>query len=130
MYDEIFSKARLMAFVSFITGRMSLLMCICLLVQEKHKEGVVSRIAADGYSAVCSNMFKKETDINAFVGLTVVTGRGEEGKVSGRFGTSGKFTVDFSRPLAPAAQRQAGDSKVVLKYKRFVFDTDKRKLLQ
>ena len=102
--------------------------CVCL--QEKQKDGAVSRIAADGYSAVCSSMFKKETDINAFVGLAVVTGRGEEGKISGRFGTSGRFTVEFSSPLVPAAQRQPGDNLLLLRYKRFVFESDKRRLLQ
>ena len=37
----------------------------------KQKQGSIDRAAKDGQSAVCKGMFKKETDISLFAGMTV-----------------------------------------------------------
>jgi selenocysteine-specific elongation factor len=78
-------------------------------------------------------MFKKETDIGIFTGARVITARGEQGSIEGRFGTSGKFKVQFDQPLwAPGdgQQRSAADNVLLLRYKRFVFDADKHSIRQ
>ena len=60
--------------------------------KNKLKEGVVER-KADEYSVVCRGLFKKETNIELFVGLKVKLSTGEEGVIEGGFGQSGKFKV-------------------------------------
>jgi hypothetical protein len=60
--------------------------------------------------------------------------------VQGKFGTSGKFKVEFTPPGLQAAaaaagneqqQRSAEDNVLHLRYKRFLFDPDpKQKLRQ
>jgi selenocysteine-specific elongation factor len=84
-------------------------------------------------SAVCSGVFKKETDISIFQNARVTTGRGEQGSIEGRFGTSGKFKVQFDAPLwgvAEGQQRSAADNVLLLRYKRFVFDAEKHSIRQ
>lgn len=103
--------------------------------KPKERQGLVSRIAPDATSAVCSGLFKKETDISIFQGARVVTGRGEWGSIQGRFGTSGKFKVQFDAPLwgvgeGQQQQRSAADNVLLLRYKRFVFDADKHSIRQ
>ena len=41
------------------------------LFRLKQKQGTIERVAADGHSAVCKGMFKKETDISLFSGMKV-----------------------------------------------------------
>lgn len=103
---------------------------LLLLLQLKERQGVLGRIAPTLDSAICSGLFKKETDMAIFERAKVVTGRGEEGYIDGRFGTSGKCKLQFSRPLLPLQQRSAADNVVLLRYKRFVFDQDKHKIRQ
>ncbi|KAF6264343.1 SelEFf [Scenedesmus sp. NREL 46B-D3] len=101
--------------------------------KPKQRQGVIARIAPDGMSAVCSGLFKRETDISIFQGARVTTGRGEQGSIEGRFGTSGKFKVQFDTPLwgvEKGQQRSAADNVLLLCYKRFVFDADKHCIRQ
>lgn len=42
-----------------------------MFMQWKTKVGVLDRLNADGHTAVCKGMFKKETDISLFVGMKV-----------------------------------------------------------
>ena len=60
--------------------------------KNKYKEGVVER-KADEFSVVCKGLFKKETNIETFVGLKVKLSTGEDGVIEGGFGQSGKFKV-------------------------------------
>lgn len=60
--------------------------------KEKSREGVVER-KVDDYSLVCRGLFKKETNLDAFVGLRVRLSTGEMGSIEGGFGQSGKFKV-------------------------------------
>ena len=41
------------------------------IYKVKRRSGSIDRVTADGLSAVCKGMFKKETDISVFVGLKV-----------------------------------------------------------
>jgi hypothetical protein len=54
------------------------------VLQMKERIGGISRIAPDGFSAVCRGLFKKESDISFFEGAHVTTGRGEPGVIQVR----------------------------------------------
>ncbi len=60
--------------------------------KDKQKEGVVER-KTDEYFVVCKGLFKKETNMETFVGLKVKLSTGEDGVIEGGFGQSGKFKV-------------------------------------
>jgi selenocysteine-specific elongation factor len=58
----------------------------------------------------------------------VVTARGEQGIIEGSFGKSGKFRVAFPGGVAqPAA---GASSSIMLTFKRYVFDVNKRHMVQ
>ncbi|KAH0630162.1 hypothetical protein JD844_012847 [Phrynosoma platyrhinos] len=80
----------------------------------KHKEGQVERIVVksplflklcDDYSVIGRSLFKKETNIQIFVGLKVKLSTGEEGIIEGGFGQSGKFKIRI--PATPSKKNQA-----------------------
>ncbi|XP_053325558.1 selenocysteine-specific elongation factor [Spea bombifrons] len=66
----------------------------------KHKEGQVERIN-DDYSVIGRSLFKKETNIQLFVGLKVRLSTGEDGVIEGSFGQSGKFKIRIPNGLKP-----------------------------
>lgn len=47
----------------------------------------------DDYSVIGRNLFKKETNLQLFVGLKVTLSTGESGVIEGGFGQSGKFKI-------------------------------------
>lgn len=53
------------------------------LFRLKQKQGTIERVAADGHSAVCKGMFKKETDISLFSGMKVSSKRRPAASVLG-----------------------------------------------
>jgi len=89
----------------------------------KERTGVVERVKDDGRSAVCREMFKKETDLSLFQGMTV-SSRVGPGRIEGSFGKSGKFTVAFS-----ADGIQPGD-EIVLRFRKYVFAHDRKAMRQ
>ena len=60
--------------------------------KTKSREGVVERVS-DDYSVIGRSLFKKETNIQNFVGLKVKLSTGEDGVIEGGFGQSGKVKV-------------------------------------
>ena len=60
--------------------------------KTKVREGVVER-CQDEYTLIGKNLFKKETNIQSFVGLKVTLSSGEKGVIEGGFGQSGKFKI-------------------------------------
>lgn len=48
---------------------------------------------ADDYTVIGRNLFKKETNLQLFVGLKVKLSTGETGVIEGGFGQSGKFKI-------------------------------------
>ena len=62
------------------------------VIKERSKEGVVER-QADQFTLICRGLFKKESKVDAFVGLKVSLSTGESGFIEGGFGQSGKFRV-------------------------------------
>ena len=62
------------------------------VIKERLKEGVVER-QVDQFTLICRGLFKKESKVDAFVGLKVSLSTGENGFIEGGFGQSGKFRV-------------------------------------
>ncbi|KAM9592215.1 selenocysteine-specific elongation factor isoform 2-T2 [Trichechus inunguis] len=119
----------------------------------KHKQGLVERVM-DDYSVIGRSLFKKETNIQLFVGLKVHLSTGELGVIDSAFGQSGKFKVHIPGGLSPESRKilapvlkkrgRAGRGEVAreeesmerpepsqpvtlsLTFKRYVFDTHKR----
>lgn len=47
----------------------------------------------DNYTVIGKNLFKKETNLQLFVGLKVTLSSGETGVIDGSFGQSGKIKI-------------------------------------
>ncbi|XP_036767442.2 selenocysteine-specific elongation factor isoform X1 [Manis pentadactyla] len=123
------------------------------LYKLKHKQGLVERVM-DDYSVIGRSLFKKETNIQLFVGLKVHLSTGELGTIDSAFGQSGKFKIHIPGGLSPetkkiltptlrkrgragrgeAAKQEEGAEHsepaqhvaLSLSFKRYVFDTHKR----
>ncbi|XP_057626218.1 selenocysteine-specific elongation factor isoform X2 [Chionomys nivalis] len=119
----------------------------------KHKHGLVERVM-DDYSVIGRSLFKKETNIQLFVGLKVQLSTGEQGVIDSAFGQSGKFKIHIPGGLSPESKKiltptlkkrnRAGRGETTkqeegterpepvqpvtlsLSFKRYVFDTQKR----
>ncbi|XP_006895239.1 PREDICTED: selenocysteine-specific elongation factor [Elephantulus edwardii] len=119
----------------------------------KHKQGLVERVM-DDYSVIGRSLFKKETNIQLFVGLKVHLSTGEQGVIDSAFGQSGKFKVHIPGGLSPESRKMlapgvkkrgrggrgeatkeeegverpepAQPVTLSLTFKRYVFDTQKR----
>lgn len=48
---------------------------------------------SDDYTVIGRSLFKKETNLQLFVGLKVTLSTGETGIIDGGFGQSGKFKI-------------------------------------
>nr|XP_046239835.1 selenocysteine-specific elongation factor [Scatophagus argus] len=121
------------------------------ICKTKHKEGQVER-ATDDYTVIGRNLFKKETNLQLFVGLKVTLSTGEAGVIEGGFGQSGKFKIRVQEGLCPetkqllsstSKKKGKGGSKdgpaneeeaktdsqpvsIHLHFKRYVFDPHKK----
>uniref|UniRef100_A0A7N5P071 Eukaryotic elongation factor, selenocysteine-tRNA specific n=1 Tax=Ailuropoda melanoleuca TaxID=9646 RepID=A0A7N5P071_AILME len=108
----------------------------------------------DDHSVIGRSLFKKETNIQLFVGLKVSLSTGELGVIDSAFGQSGKFKIHIPGGLSPeskkiltstlkkrgragrgeAAKQEEGAARpepaqhvaLSLSFKRYVFDTHKR----
>ncbi|XP_034388106.1 selenocysteine-specific elongation factor [Cyclopterus lumpus] len=121
------------------------------IYKTKHKEGQVERVT-DDYTVIGRNLFKKETNLQLFLGLKVTLSTGENGIVEGGFGQSGKFKIRVQEGLSPetkqllsstSKKKGKGGSKggptieeepktdsqpvsIHLHFKRYVFDPHKK----
>ncbi|XP_069688405.1 selenocysteine-specific elongation factor [Periplaneta americana] len=113
--------------------------------KEKCKTGTVDR-ASNEYEVIGRNLFKKETNIQLFVGLKVCLSTGETGIIEGSFGQSGKVKIHVPDGLKEATLSQlsattkkrgkqvepnkpTSDSQpvqIVLRFRRYVYDTNKK----
>uniref|UniRef100_H2L793 Eukaryotic elongation factor, selenocysteine-tRNA-specific n=1 Tax=Oryzias latipes TaxID=8090 RepID=H2L793_ORYLA len=106
----------------------------------------------DDYTVIGRSLFKKETNLQLFVGLKVTLSTGESGVIEGGFGQSGKFKIHIQEGLNPetkqlfsSASKKKGKSSskgaaaveeepkaesqpvsVLLRFKRYVFDPQKK----
>ncbi|XP_026204006.1 selenocysteine-specific elongation factor [Anabas testudineus] len=121
------------------------------IYKMKQREGQVERVT-DDYTVIGRNLFKKETNLQLFVGLKVMLSTGESGVIEGGFGQSGKFKIRVPEGLrsdtqqllnstskkkgkgggkgGPANEEEPkADSQPVsihLHFKRYVFDPHKK----
>ncbi|XP_018589513.1 selenocysteine-specific elongation factor isoform X2 [Scleropages formosus] len=121
------------------------------LYKSKQREGQVERVA-DDCTVIGRNLFKKETNLQLFVGLKVTLSTGEAGLIEGGFGQSGKFKIrvpeglnaETKQLLSSVSKKKAkGSAKgepareeeakmhsqpvnIHLSFKRYVFDPQKR----
>ncbi|XP_038054019.1 selenocysteine-specific elongation factor-like [Patiria miniata] len=79
------------------------------IYKNKSREGVVDRMT-DEYSVIGRSLFKKETNLQAFVGLKVELSTGEEGVIEGGFGQSGKYKIRIPDGLKPETVQQLSSS--------------------
>ncbi|XP_052093234.1 selenocysteine-specific elongation factor-like [Mytilus californianus] len=116
--------------------------------KTKVREGLVER-CQDEYSLIGKNLFKKETNIQSFVGLKVTLSSGEKGVIEGGFGQSGKFKIRIPDGVSKEIQQKYSGTKkknkskdseanqdeqqadhepikIFLTFKRYVFDSEKR----
>ncbi|XP_071349211.1 selenocysteine-specific elongation factor isoform X2 [Trachinotus anak] len=77
------------------------------IYKTKHKEGQVERVS-DDYTVIGRNLFKKETNLQLFVGLKVTLSTGESGVIEGGFGQSGKFKIRVQGPPVSQHPRCVG----------------------
>ncbi|XP_041639429.1 selenocysteine-specific elongation factor [Cheilinus undulatus] len=77
----------------------------CLRIYKtKQKEGQVERVT-DDYTVIGRNLFKKETNLQLFVGLKVMLSTGETGVIEAGFGQSGKFKIRIQEGLLPETKQ-------------------------
>ncbi|XP_014669065.1 PREDICTED: selenocysteine-specific elongation factor-like [Priapulus caudatus] len=115
--------------------------------KEKAREGIAERVA-DAYTVVGRALFKRESNVNRFVGLKVALSTGEDGVIEGGFGQSGKFKVRIPAGVKPetaallegkkkgkgkgksevesAAGEKREEVKIVLAFRRYVYDAEKK----
>ncbi|XP_029005987.1 selenocysteine-specific elongation factor isoform X1 [Betta splendens] len=74
------------------------------IYKTKQKEGQVERVT-DDYTVIGRNLFKKETNLQLFVGLKVTLSTGESGVIEGGFGQSGKFKIRVPEGLRPETKQ-------------------------
>ena len=117
------------------------------IFKKKSRVGEVER-AVDEFSLVGKRLFKKETNIALFSNLKVRLSTGEAGVIEGGFGQSGKFKVRIPAGLSPESfnlmsqgkgkkgkgkgvnVEEQGEKvapvKIILDFKRYIFDPDKK----
>lgn len=94
-------------------------------LQAKFRDGIIDRMDNAAGSLIIKDMFKKETDLKAFLGLTVVAATGQVGVLQQPFGKSGKVKASFANGLPPA-----GTLGIQLRFRKYIFDTDKKRVVQ
>ena len=98
---------------------------------KKERAGIVDRLGEPykrnddekivRYEVFGSELFRKETNMNEFIGLHLETERGDVGVIQSSFGTSGKFRMNF-----PAGTTVRNGEKIYLRFKRYANDPDKK----
>ncbi|XP_067141195.1 selenocysteine-specific elongation factor [Centruroides vittatus] len=105
--------------------------------KTKEKKGFVERMVND-YEVIGRSLFKKETNIQNFVGLKVSLSTGEEGAIEGGFGQSGKVKIRIPVGLKSTTAALLSTNKkknketeceqvqIILTFKRYVYDPQKK----
>jgi len=121
--------------VDYMKNELSMLK----VYKNKGKEGVVER-AVNEQEVIVRDLFKKETNIDLFAGLNVELSSGEKGTLEGTFGQSGKVKVRVMEGLKLETMARVGTGKkkgqeqqqqgepvtATIKFKRYVFDREKK----
>ncbi len=116
------------------------------IFKSKCREGIVDRVQ-DERTVIGKALFKKETKMDLFTSMKVRLSTGEVGVIEGTFGTTGKFRVacrgglsDSTVAMLRTKKKAKGTSeaegsestptfqtvKIILEFKRYIFDPAKR----
>ncbi|KAJ1523664.1 hypothetical protein ONE63_001505 [Megalurothrips usitatus] len=107
------------------------------IYKMKERKGVVERVVKDDV-LIAKNLIKKETNAQSFLGLSVDLSSGEHGVIESTFGKSGKLNIHFEGGLKEEtiakykkeATKKTAPSEtptdVILRFKRYIFDTEKK----
>lgn len=111
--------------------------------KTKEKQGFIERMVND-YEIIGRSLFKKETNIQNFVGLKVSLSTGEEGVIEGGFGQSGKVKIRIpsglkntttsllstskkkNKEIDTSKEHNLEQVKVILVFKRYIYDPQKK----
>jgi selenocysteine-specific elongation factor len=103
--------------------------------KRKTKMGNVQRIPND-HELIADSIFKKETKMMMFTNLKVQLSTGESGLIEGSFGQSGKVKVRVPDGIKPQTmvlltnkkfkQSNSDGVKIILNFKKYIFDKEKR----
>jgi len=110
------------------------------IAKPKSREGIIERMSNE-QEVIVKDLFKKETNLELFTGLSVVLSTGEKGLIEGSFGQSGKVKVRVMEGLSketvarlPTGKKKGDQSnsssgepvRVILHFKRYIFDLNKK----
>ena len=90
----------------------------------KQREGKIDRVDKNG-TIIVKDLFDKGADMTRFLNMQVIYEDGELGRIDGPFGKSGKVKVKFDDP-----SKIAPNKKLFLKFKKYIYDEDKKKMHQ
>ncbi len=91
------------------------------LYKFKNKEGEIEKLV-DNYMVIVKNLFKKDVDINKFIGKEVeMELSSNTGRIHSTFGNSGKVKVVFDKPVLSEGveEEKLIGSKVTMKYRKY-----------
>eukprot|EP00890_Picochlorum_soloecismus_P000580 jgi/Picsp_1/1522/NSC_05000-R1_selenocysteine-specific elongation factor len=92
--------------------------------RTKSRSGVIERVDADGKTAICRDMFNKNTNMKSFLGMTVHGPGWNMGRIESSFGQNGMCRICY-----PKGINSKQDGPVVLKYKKYMFDKSNSKVV-
>jgi selenocysteine-specific elongation factor len=94
--------------------------------RTKSRSGVIERIDADGKMAICRDMFSKNTNMKAFMGMTVHGPGLNMGRIESSFGQNGKCKICYPKGINSKQQ----EGPVILRYKKYMFDKSNSKVVR
>lgn len=90
------------------------------VVKIKERRGIVERVHND-QSLIIKEMFKKETDLSIFLGMSVTVSKlDRKGTIDSTFGKSGKVKVGIE--TTAEEQKELKNVEVVMQFRKFVFN--------
>jgi len=93
--------------------------------KNKERKGQLERLV-DEHTIIGKGLFKKQTDLQPFLGLKVERiSNGAVGVIESSFGKTGKFKIHF-----PDGGQQDAQGGIILKYKAYIFQKDKKAFIQ
>lgn len=102
------------------------------IYKEKVKMGNIQRIVNDT-ELIGINLFKKESDRQLYIGLKVELSTGETGIIEGTFGQTNKIKIRLNSAMAEETKvklERREEVKIVLKFKKFIFEKINKKIRQ
>jgi len=100
------------------------------IYKPKSREGRVDRVH-DEKTLLAKDLFKKETDLSTFIGMKILDDLGNEGRIEGAFGKSGKCKCYFPGASFPTGKNatEGVPTKLVIEFRKYILD-DKTKMVQ